>query len=86
MHFLLAAQLPSVPQRAVHRGAIRGDAPLQKVCRIRCFPFGTALGIAIAAGINYRPDRTCLLSLIVVGVVNLLFDLTRTRLDFPGGE
>jgi hypothetical protein len=44
---------------------------------VRCFPFGTALGIAIAAGINYRSDRTCLPSLIVVGVVNLLFDLVR---------
>lgn len=43
------------------------------------FPFGTALGIAIAAGINYRLDRTCLPSLIVHGVVNLLFDLARAR-------
>lgn len=66
MHFLLAAQLPP---------AIRGDAPLQRASRVRCFPFGTALGIAIAAGINYRPYRTCLPSLIVVRVVNLLFDL-----------
>lgn len=49
------------------------------------FPFGTALGIAIAAGINYRPDRTCLPSLIVHGVVNLLFDLARAA-RFPAGR
>lgn len=51
------------------------------------FPFGTALGIAIAAGINYRPDRTCLPSLIVHGVVNLVFDLSRSRSSrFPAGR
>jgi len=44
----------------------------------RGFPFGTALGIAIAASINYHPDRTCLPSLIVAGV--LLFYLSWARL------
>lgn len=81
MHFLPAVQLQ-------HRRIAAQSATSKGLPRVRCFPFGTALGIAIAAGINYRPDRTCLPSLIVVGVVNLLFDLARAHIrpDFPGEE
>jgi len=69
---------------AVHHRAIHDDVPFQRTSCVHRFPFGTALRIAITAGINYRPYRMCLPSLIVVGVVNFLFDLARAR--FPAGR
>lgn len=89
MHFLPAVQLPPVQRTASQRDPRRTSKGLPAWS---CLSFSVPpLEIAIAAGINYHPDRTCLPSLIVLGVVNLLLDLSRARARpleprFPAGR